>query len=378
MRVLAVTPWFPAPSAPGSGIFNLRDVEMLARDHRVTVLHLHDPALPDGAEQWRTDDGVTVHRGLFSSSRPDTWPAAIREIRRHAAGADLVHTMAFPAILPVALAGPHRPWVHTEHWSGLVGTPSTLRARLGGAVLRPGLRRPDAVVAVGRPLAEAVDRFRSEPTAVIGNRVRLATAGAAERGELPQRPEGRGDGPLRLVGVGNLIPWKGVLEAVDAVAELRDRGIEAVLEWAGAGPLADEARARAAALGVADRVTLLGHVDPEALPETLRRAHVFVLPTEGETFGVAIAEALGHGLPVVTSGEGGHRAFLPAAASRAVDTRSGAALASAIADLAADPERWAPGEIAAYARDAFSEERRRAEYREVYDRAVQRASKRQR
>lgn len=378
MRVLAVTPWFPTPSAPGSGVFNLRDVELLARDHRVTVLHLHDPALPDGAAQWRTDDGVEVHRGLFSSSRPDTWAAAIREIRRHAAGADLVHTMAFPALLPVALAGPHRPWVHTEHWSGLVGTPTTLRARAGGAVLRPGLRRPDAMVAVGRPLADAVDRFRSEPTAVIGNRVRLAPAGASEGAGLPQRPEARGDGPLRLVGVGNLIPAKGLLEAVDAVAELRDRGIDARLEWAGSGPLADEARSRAAERGVADRVALLGHVDPEALPETLQRAHLFVLPTRGETFGVAIAEALGHGLPVVTSGEGGHRAFLPPAASRAIDTRDGAALASAIAELAADPERWAPERIAAYARDTFSEDRRRADYREVYERAVQRASKRQR
>ncbi|WP_449283250.1 glycosyltransferase family 4 protein [Leucobacter sp.] len=378
MRVLAVTPWFPTPSAPGSGIFNLRDVELLARDHRVAVLHLHDPALPDGPAQWRTDDGVTVHRGLFSSSRPGTWRAAIREIRRHAVGADLVHTMAFPAILPVALAGPHRPWVHTEHWSGLVGTPATLRARLGGAVLRPGLRRPDAMVAVGRPLADAVDRFRSEPTAVIGNRVRLAPADAAERGQLPQRPEERGDGPLRLVGVGNLIPWKGVLETIDAVAELRNRGVDARLEWAGSGPLADEARSHATALGIAERVSLLGHVDPEALPETLRRAHLFVLPTRGETFGVAVAEALGHGLPVVTSGEGGHRAFLPPAASRAVETRSGTALAAAIAELASDPERWTPDEIAGYARETFSEERRRADYREVYDRAVQRASKRQR
>jgi glycosyltransferase involved in cell wall biosynthesis len=112
--------------------------------------------------------------------------------------------------------------------------------------------------------------------------------------------------------------------------------------------------------------------------EALLRAHLFVLPTQGETFGVAIAEALGHGLPVVTSGQGGHRAFLPPAASRAVDARSGPALAGAIAELAADPERWTPEQIAAYARETFSEERRRADYREVYDRAVQRASKRQR
>lgn len=375
MRILVVTPWFPTPSAPGSGIFNLRDAELLARDHDVRVLHLHDPALPDGEGEWHTDGGIAVTRRFFSSGRPGSWLAAVRAIRSEAVHADAVHTMAFPALLPVSLARLHLPWVHTEHWSGLVTQAPSALARLGSVVLRRGLRRPGAVIAVGRPLADAIDRTRRglSPTTVIGNRVRL---GASDR--LPEAPEARGSTPLRLIAVGNLVSGKGPIEAIDAVAELESQSIDANLEWAGTGPLADEMLRHAAARGIGDRVTLLGFVPPEELSEALLRAHVFVLPTEGETFGVAFAEALGHGLPVVGSGVGGHQGFLPAQASRLTAQRSGPNVADAIMDLVNDNGRWRADQIAAFAREQFSEESRRAAYREVYARVMQGAANRQR
>ena len=45
MKVLAVTTWFPSVSAPTSGVFVQRDVELLRREHEVDVLHLHPPGL---------------------------------------------------------------------------------------------------------------------------------------------------------------------------------------------------------------------------------------------------------------------------------------------------------------------------------------------
>lgn len=370
-----VTPWFPSLKLPVSGVFNLRDVELLARDHDVEVLHLISPELVTDEEpqDGEAAPGIHVRRVPFSSSRLDLIRSATAEVRAAAGGKDLIHSMAFPALRPVASAKTGLPWVHTEHWSGLVSKPTTLRARVGGIVLRRWLRYPDATVAVGQQLASVVDRYRTRPTAVIGNRVRLS-----EPGQLPEPPEQRGEGPLRLIGVGNLIPWKGPIEVVEAVAELRSRGIDASLEWAGTGKLDDDVKSRAIELGIDDRVHLLGHLTPEQLSDALLRAHMFVLPTQGETFGVAIAEAIGHGLPVVASGAGGHRGFLPPQASRIVDERSGSALADAIVDLAGDPVRWSGEKIASYARGSFSEESRAAAYRNVYADAVQRAARRRR
>ena len=98
------------------------------------------------------------------------------------------------------------------------------------------------------------------------------------------------------------------------------------------------------------------------------------MPTEGETFGVSFAEALGHGLPVVTSGIGGHLDFLRPEVSRVVETRSGAALADAAEELIGDPGRWTPDQIANYARDKFSEDTRRIEYAAVYESARRRVA----
>jgi glycosyltransferase involved in cell wall biosynthesis len=57
-------------------------------------------------------------------------------------------------------------------------------------------------------------------------------------------------------------------------------------------------------LGLDDRVTLVGELDARELDEQYDRADVFVLPTLQETYGMAVAEALARGLPVVSTTTG--------------------------------------------------------------------------
>lgn len=374
MRVLVVTPWFPSAQIPGSGIFNLRDTELLAQDHQVSVLHLVDPAHQKIPEGELLPSGIRVDRVPFSTSLPRTYSAARRAVAEAMGSAELVHTMAFPALLPVWFARLNRtervPWVHTEHWSGLVNEHPSFIERVSRGGLGWLLSQPDAVVAVGSGLAETMQKHRKDTVEVIGNRVMLASGNA-----LSAAPRADAD-PLRLIGVGGLVPWKGPLEAVETVAMLRQLGVSATLRWAGEGPLREAVLQRAAELGIRDRITLLGQRSPEQLPGELAAAHMFLLPTKGETFGVAIAEALSHGLPVVTSGSGGHREFLPEQASRVVEDRTGAVLARALLDLQHDPARWTPDEIADYARRTFSESNRRARYASVYQRAISATSRR--
>ncbi|MBH0129637.1 glycosyltransferase family 4 protein [Salinibacterium sp. NK8237] len=364
MRVLVVTPWYPSEATPGAGVFTLRDVELLRKEHDVRVLHLVAPGASLVGPVPGDSGGSPVERVHFHFSRPDRYRGAVRKIREAVESADIVHTMAFPALFPVARAQVDTPWVHTEHWSGLVTDPPSWHAGVAMKYLRKDLALPNAAVAVGVGLADAMDRCREVPTTVIGNRVHLP---AGDR--LPSAIPQHASEPIRLVGVGGLVAHKGPLEALDAVAELESRGVPATLHWAGAGSLESEMRARATSLGIADKLTLLGHVDPAALGEVLLNAHVFVLPTAGETFGVAIAEALGHGLPVVTSGSGGHLQFLPAHASR-LAARTGPAIAAAVLALRDDPERWSAGQIHTAAVSLFSEDARAEAYRAVYEKAL--------
>jgi len=53
--------------------------------------------------------------------------------------------------------------------------------------------------------------------------------------------------------------------------------------------------------GLAEIISFLGPLDDQAKRSVLLAADLFVLPTHSESFGMAIAEALAHGLPVFTT-----------------------------------------------------------------------------
>lgn len=378
MRVLVVTPWFPCQAHPGSGIFNLRDVELLAQDHEVRVIHLIRPDWYRGPEPGDdgADTGIPITRVRFSARAPGDWRAARAAIRREMADADVLHTMAFPALVPLVGMRIPTPWVHTEHWSQLgSATAATTLTKL----LRPMLKRPDQVVAVSDSLANTVARWARHTPAVIANAVPLPQAGTHAA-----VAEGLRTGPpattaaaaerARVIGVGGILPRKGPLLAVDALAKLRESGIDAELHWAGVGDDEAAMRARVTRLGLDDHVTLLGQLTRDELEAALLAAHAFLLPTEGETFGVAIAEALGCGLPVVTTGVGGHEAFLRHFPTAQLVERDPDALAAALRSALTDPVET-PAQTAVRARDRFAESTRRVQYAEVYRAASERRVK---
>lgn len=108
-------------------------------------------------------------------------------------------------------------------------------------------------------------------------------------------------GPLRLLFLGNIIPRKGLLPLIDALAGLpRD-----IWSLRVAGRLDMDRfhvrRVRNALWdrGLADRVQLLGPRQGSLLADELARAQVLCMPYAYEGFGMATVEAQGFGLPVI-------------------------------------------------------------------------------
>ncbi len=341
MRVLVVTPWYPTPERPHIGVFVQRDVETLRRSHEVRVLHLTDT----GAAS--TDE---VERVAFRRGSPISAARARRRVRELARAADVLHSHAI-SVLPAIPRRLRLPWVHTEHWSGLLNPETaSLPIRVAGSVLARSLRRPDVVIAVSERLGDAIAAHRRGETVVIPNAVTAPTGASA-----PSRD-------LVLAAVGGLIDRKQPLVAVETVAALARRGADPVLVWAGDGPERDAVRSRAAELGVSDRIDLRGDVSPAEISAVLQSARLFLLPTRGETFGVAIAEALRHGLPVVVGDSGGHTEYIRAEDGELVG--------------GSDPELWADAveralildrdEIRRSAESRFSEDARVAAFDEAY------------
>ena len=114
------------------------------------------------------------------------------------------------------------------------------------------------------------------------------------------------DAPTDLLMVGGIEPRKG---AIDAVRALAVSGLDrAVLTIAGdpGGPSAyrrelDEVIGRS---GLEARVRFVGRLDAGALTDAYRRADAFVLLSGWEGYGMAIAEAMASGLPVLSTTAG--------------------------------------------------------------------------
>jgi teichuronic acid biosynthesis glycosyltransferase TuaC len=130
-----------------------------------------------------------------------------------------------------------------------------------------------------------------------------------------------------VVSVGNLVPLKGHDLTIEAVASMPD----ATLLIAGGGPLRDALSARAAALGVADRVKLLGEVPHGQLARLYSAADVSVLMSEREGWANVLLESMACGTAVVATRVGGNaEAITSPAAGALLAERSSTALAAAL------------------------------------------------
>jgi glycosyltransferase involved in cell wall biosynthesis len=101
--------------------------------------------------------------------------------------------------------------------------------------------------------------------------------------------------------IGRLYPVKGLPMLVDAWAQARPGGWRLALAGPDESGHRAEIERRIAAHGLNDVVQFLGAVHPADRLRTYAAADLFVLPSYSESFGMAVAEAFAHGLPVLTT-----------------------------------------------------------------------------
>jgi glycosyltransferase involved in cell wall biosynthesis len=140
---------------------------------------------------------------------------------------------------------------------------------------------------------------------------------AVERSETPRRDAGE----AALFCVARLIREKGIFDLLDAFALVRRR-VPCRLRVAGTGPEDAALRRRIGLMGLDDHVDVMGYVDGERLVHAYTSADAFVLPSYfAEGFPLSVMEAMGYGLPIVTTAirgcadhlvEGENALFVPA------------------------------------------------------------------
>ena len=212
--------------------------------------------------------------------------------------------------------------VHTHAWGTLVeglvaarmarvpfiihGEHGTLQLRRYQRwVQRRAWGAANQVLSVSSRLAERISQETGFPLArirTIRNGVDLGRFGGVDRTAARLALNLPADDILAVT-VGRLVPVKDHLSLIEAIDCLQTQGVRLAVAIAGDGPLRDALVGRAAALGVGDRVHLLGHrTDVE---KVYAAGDVFVLSSESEGLSNTILEAMASGLPVVATRVGG-------------------------------------------------------------------------
>jgi alpha-maltose-1-phosphate synthase len=151
------------------------------------------------------------------------------------------------------------------------------------------------------------------------------------------------DGPLRLLYLGRLLPYKGVDFILRALARL-PIGL-AELEVVGEGPERGALESLRIELGLEGRVRFHGAVPVSEVPAWMSAADLFLLPSLRESGGSVLLEAMAAGTPVICLDHGGPAETVTELVGVKVSAASPdeleSRLAAAIRELAADERRRA-------------------------------------
>lgn len=146
-------------------------------------------------------------------------------------------------------------------------------------------------------------------------------------------------GTLALLSVASVTPGKGHDLLIEALAEVPTRAWH--LTCAGSlvrhQAAVERLRNRITTCGLDDRVTLAGDVDAAVLAHWYARSDLFVLASYRETYGMAVAEAIARGLPVIATTTGAIPSIVGNRAGLLVPPGDRRGLTSALTRVLSDP-----------------------------------------
>jgi glycosyltransferase involved in cell wall biosynthesis len=302
---------------------------------------------------------VLTSHARFLFTRPRAYLAALLHVvgRPHPSvrhrGRSLMHVAMAVHVAKLVQDGPEIDHVHAHFVdrattvamvvSRLLGLPYSATAHANDIYVEPvllpeKLRRASFVATCTRYNAEHLASIGADGAEVVcvhhGLDLAAYRPDRAARATVPT-----------VLTVAQLKPKKGLLDLVDACAELHRRGHAFRCEIVGEGPLRAELEARIRARELGDVVQLLGALDHPTVVEHYRRAELFVLPCvtgpDGDRDGIpnVILEAMAMELPVVSTRHSGiPEAVEDGGSGLLVAPHDQEALVDAMAQLLVDPD----------------------------------------
>lgn len=299
MKILHVSPSFFPATYWGGPIWSTKAIcdGIAARPGfslRVLTTDAASPDVSDRVAKMPLPYPIHYTRRITGHS---TAPGLLGQLPKAIAWADVVHLTAtynFPTLPTLAMArlmgrpvvwSPRGALQATCDWTAAPSKRAKHMFERAANLLRP----TDTVLHVTSEAeaAQSTTRLGHIGTALIPNCVDIPTE---TRSRVP-------DDRLRLLYLGRLHPKKGLDQLIAAMKVLPDN---VYLDIYGTGD-ADYVDHLIHETTSVPHIRLHGHVEGVAKAQAFANADLFVLPSHSENFGIAVAEALAHGTPVITT-----------------------------------------------------------------------------
>lgn len=192
----------------------------------------------------------------------------------------------------------HIPFVITEHSSKL-NKPLEYISKLDKGLVAKAYQCCDQLICVSEALRNNILQNFGHDSIVIPNMV--------DNHSFQYLGAAKNDSPFIFVSVGNLIPIKAFDKLIEAFLQVKD---DAKLYIIGDGPERERLEEQIEKNQLGAQVELLGRLNRDEINKVYQKSHVFVLPSQSETFGLSYIEAMYAGLPVIATQCGGPESFV--------------------------------------------------------------------
>lgn len=359
MKILFLTTWYPDAKNPNRGIFVRDQAEAISSCHPVEVvfasINYNKFSLWSSFVKREERNGFVEHHIIVNRSLPVInqlvfFLIVIWQTERIARefSPDLIHgNIGYPgAFWSWAVSRLLKiPYVITEHTK----ITNNFRSGFHKFLTLFGLKRASCIMAVSSWHAREIETVIHKKVVVMGNIIRINRFNATKNLQPSQ--------PVHFGIVGHMnTDIKGYDLLLQSCALLQE---DYVLHIGGTGKLLETYQMLAKKLGIRNKCEFQGFVEVNQVPDFMSKLHFFVSASKSETFGMAMAEALATGLPVVATDSGGSVELINNENGILVRNRDASALADALKTMIQNYQHYNSEKIKAsvnqYSETAFLE-----------------------
>ena len=305
LKILFIPAWYPSKQNSVAGIFIKEHAKAVALFNEVVVLYSEgiDHSIKNFYKiENNIEDGIrTLRIHCRKSPIPKTtyfiylWSMfkGFRKLIHEGWEPDIIHAHVFSAGVPAVILGRiyKIPVVITEHWSAF---PRHLLGKFNILIARFAMNRAKIILPVSKDLGNSIKSYG------IKNIFEVVPNVVNTKIFYPSLQK-NGNKVKKMLFVALLSPQKGVTYLFQAIAQLRQKRQDFVLDIVGDGPNREEYEKLTKEWGLNRIVKFHGLKSTPEVAEFMRKCNFFVQPSLYETFGVTFIEAMACGKPIVAT-----------------------------------------------------------------------------